>query len=156
MSSTTAVKTAIASPLDPSVAVRLLEEGYGPGVWHGPDLKASLADVSPQAAFWRLGPGRHNIAEIAVHHAWCVRSVVGQLAGRDPNPFPFEGADWFELSDGRRLGWPAITALVEEQQRRLIAVVADIGAGRIRSPLPEPERFDLVLGITCHAVYHAG
>ena len=27
--------------------VRVLAEGYGPGAWHGPDLKAALADVSP-------------------------------------------------------------------------------------------------------------
>jgi hypothetical protein len=31
-----------------------------------------------------------------------------------------------------------------------------VGAGRVTSPLGETERFDLFLGITCHAVYHAG
>jgi hypothetical protein len=38
----------------------------------------------------------------------------------------------------------------------LAALIEDIGAGRVKSTLPEAERFDLVLGITCHAVYHAG
>ncbi len=33
---------------------------------------------------------------------------------------------------------------------------ADLGAGRIQSKLSDAERFNLVLGITCHAVYHAG
>jgi hypothetical protein len=41
-------------------------------------------------------------------------------------------------------------------QGRLAAVVGDIEAGRIRSPLSETERFDLALGITCHAICHAG
>src|ERR1051325_2458850 len=58
------------------IAARVLNEGYGPGAWHGPDLKAALADVSPRTAFWRPGPGRHSVAEIALHHAWCVRSVI--------------------------------------------------------------------------------
>ena len=156
MSSTAPVKTALASAVDPSVKARLLEEGYGPGAWHGPDLKAALADVQSPAAFWRPGPGRHNIAEIALHHVWCTRSVVGQLTGEAPGAFPLEGEDWFELPDERRLAWPRITALVEEQQRRLTAVVGNIGAGRVRSPLSEPEQFDLVLGVTCHAIYHAG
>ncbi|PYR18731.1 MAG: hypothetical protein DMF98_25380 [Acidobacteria bacterium] len=45
---------------------RVLNEGYGPGAWHGADLKAALADVTPDLAFWRVAPGRHNIAEIAL------------------------------------------------------------------------------------------
>ena len=144
------------SGLDPNVAARLVDEGYGPGAWHGPNLKAALTDIAPRAAFWRPGPGRHNVAEIALHHACCVRSVIGRLTGDPPEPFVLEGEDWFDVSEGGRLGWPEVAALVDEQQRRLAAVITDIGAGRIQSPLSERERFDLVLGITCHAVYHAG
>jgi len=156
MSSTAIERTTIAPGVDPTVPARVIEEGYGPGAWHGPDLRAALADLSPHAAFWRPGAGRHNIAEIALHHAACVRSVIGRLTGKEPEPFVLEGEDWFEASDERTLGWSAIQAVVEEQQRRLRAVVSDIGAGRLRSPLNERERFDLVLGVTCHAVYHAG
>jgi hypothetical protein len=124
---------------------RVLDEGYGPGAWHGPDLKAALADVGPDLAFWRPAPERHNIAEIALHHAFYVRSVRGQLSGTPLEPFVLEGEDWF---DPAGLSWPEIQAVVEEQQSRLAAVVADTE--------PNAERFNLVLGITCHAVYHAG
>jgi hypothetical protein len=31
-----------------------------------------------------------------------------------------------------------------------------IEAGTLTSPRTDAERFDLILGITCHAVYHAG
>jgi hypothetical protein len=34
--------------------------------------------------------------------------------------------------------------------------VQAIGARRVSSPLSPAEQFDLVLGVTCHAVYHAG
>ena len=47
---------------------RTLQEGYGPGAWHGADFKAALADVSAKTAFKRPGTDRHNIAEIALHH----------------------------------------------------------------------------------------
>jgi hypothetical protein len=124
---------------------RILDEGYGPGAWHGPDLKAALADVGPELAFWRPAPGRHNIAEIALHHAFCVRNVRGQLAGTTPEPFVLEGEDWF---DPAGLSWPEIQKVLEEQQARLAAVVAGTE--------PDAERFNLVLGVTCHAVYHAG
>ncbi len=139
-----------------TTTARILAEGYGPGAWHGPDLKAALTGISPRSAFWRPAPGRHNVAEIALHHAWYVRSVIHRLTGKAPEPFVLEGEDWFEVSDGGHHGWPEIAAVVEEQQGRLAAVSADIAAGRIRSPLSERERFDLVLGITCHAIYHAG
>jgi len=119
-------------------------------------LKAALGDVSPEVAFWRPSPGRHNLAEVALHHAYCARSVRGQLSGTTPEPFVLEGQDWFELSGPERLAWQQIQAAVEKEQTKLAAVVADVAAGLTPSPLSEAERFNLVLGITCHAVYHAG
>jgi hypothetical protein len=119
-------------------------------------MLACIGDVTSKAAFSRPGPGRHNIAEIALHHAWCVRSVANQLSGNEAGPFVLEGADWFDLSDAKTLAWPKVTATLEAEQDRLATIVADIGAGRGASPLPESEQFDLILGVTCHAVYHAG
>jgi hypothetical protein len=101
-------------------------------------------------------PGRHSIAEIALHHAFYVRSVIGRLTGKEPAPFVLEGEDWFDLSVDGGLGWGRIKEVLEEEQDQLAAVAADTEAGKIRSPLSESERFDLVLGITCHAIYHAG
>ena len=135
---------------------RLLREGHGPGAWHGPDLKAALADVSPAAAFWRSAPGRHNIAEVALHHAYCARAVRAQLSGRTAERFVLEGEDWFPLQADSPLSWPAVQEIVESEQRQLAAVVGEIETRSLVSPLAEAERFDLILGITCHAVYHAG
>lgn len=138
------------------IAVRVLSEGYGAGAWHGPDLKAALAEVTPPAAFRRPAEGRHNIAEIALHHAYYVRAVRAQLSGREPDAFVLEGEDWFAVSDEGRLTWPQIQAAVETEHGRLAQLVEEIDAGRQRSPLAAAERLNLVLGITCHAVYHAG
>ena len=124
--------------------------------WSADKKPTPAADVPAKLAFWRPGEGRHNIAEIALHHAFCARSVRGQLSGTTPEPFVMEGEDWFALADGSRLGWPKIREVVDGEQRRLAAVLADIAAGRVKSPRTDGERFDLVLGITCHAVYHAG
>jgi hypothetical protein len=135
---------------------RVLAEGFGPGAWHGADLKAALADVVPALAFWRPAPGRHNIAEIALHHAYCTRAVRSQMSGRPAETFVLEGEDWFNVSDETRLSWQKILATVETEQQRLGTLVADIEAGKVTSALGDPERFNLVLGITCHAIYHAG
>jgi len=152
----TITRTMIPEHTDASILARLLEEGYGPGAWHGADLRAALADVSAAAAFWRPGAGRHNIAEIALHHAWCVRSVIERISGGEPGAFPVAGSDWFELSNAGPLSWADVTLALDEYQRRLAEAVANVGAGAIDSPLSEREQFDLVLGVTCHAIYHAG
>jgi hypothetical protein len=147
----TASLTTPAAPLG-----RIAREGWGPGAWHGPDLRAALSDVTPAGAFWRPAPGRHNIAEVALHHAWFVRSVIGQISGIDQPSFPLAGSDWFERNDAHGLDWGAIVDLVDAQHQRLAATLDDIAAGRLRSPVSESELLDQVLGITCHAIYHAG
>lgn len=141
MTTITEVATTLSLP-------RILDEGYGPGAWHGPDLKAALTEVSPEQAFRRPAPGRHNIAEIALHHAYCVRSVRSQLTGRPAEPFVLDGEDWFELEVEGPLSWPGIQSAIEAEQQKVAAAVA---------ALPEDsEHAALVLGLTCHAVYHAG
>jgi DinB family protein len=137
------------------VLSRTLEEGYGPGAWHGSDLNAAIGDVSADAAFRRPAPGRHNVAEIALHHAYCVHDVRGRLSGTTPEPFVHDGGDWLELNDGSTLSWNRITEVVETEQRKLADVVGKLGRG-VTSPLGDAEQFDLVLGITSHAIYHAG
>jgi hypothetical protein len=135
---------------------RLLQEGYGPGAWHGPDLKAALADVTPALAFWRPAAGRHNIAEIALHHAYCARAVRTRISGQPAEPFVLAGEDWFEVGDAQTLSWPEIRATVDAEQQRLHELIGRVETGRLAPALPETERLALVLGITCHAIYHAG
>jgi hypothetical protein len=136
--------------------IRVLNEGYGANAWHGPEMKAAINDVPEALAFWRPGSDRHNIAEIAMHHAYYVHSVRGRLSEKAVEPFAFNGEDWFPLADGRAVFWPDIAKLVDKEQARLREVVSGIDAGRLVSPLSDADRFALILGITCHAVYHAG
>jgi hypothetical protein len=135
---------------------RILQEGYGPGAWHGPDLKAAVADVDGSLAFWRPAKGRHNIAEIALHHAFVLRNVRAQLSGKPAEEFVLEGDDWFEVGNDKALSWKKVLTTLESQQEKLATLVAGIEADKIKSPVAEGERFNVVLGTTCHAVYHAG
>jgi hypothetical protein len=108
---------------------RMLAEGYGPGAWHGPDLKAALDSVTEEVAFWRPATGRHSIAEIALHHAFCTRAVLAQVSGVEAAPFVLSGDDWFALSDERTLSWKAVKETVATQHDRLTTAIGDIDAG---------------------------
>jgi hypothetical protein len=136
-----------------ALLTRTLQEGHGPGAWHGADFKAAIADVSAKTAFKRPARDRHNIAEIALHHAYCVRNVRGKLTGAALEDFIVDGDDWFPVDEGSRLGWSKIVGVVEAEQEGLREAVKK---GKRAVGLDDAEAFNLVLGITCHAIYHAG
>ena len=154
--STTLTKSPTPTGLPAGTFNRILDEGYGPGAWYGSDLRAAVGDVTAAAAFKRPAKTRHNIAEIAMHQAYWAGQIAAKLTGGEAEPFPLEGEDWFELSNESRLSWKEITATLEASQQRLSQAVAGIASGARTSPLGEADRFDLVVGITGHAAYHAG
>ena len=154
--STTLAKSPTPTGLPAGTFNRILDEGYGPGAWYGSDLRAAVGDVTAAIAFKRPAKARHNIAEIAMHQAYWAGQIAAKLTGGEAEPFPLEGEDWFELSNESRLSWKEITATLEASQQRLSQAVAGIASGARTSPLGEAERFDLVVGITGHAAYHAG
>jgi hypothetical protein len=141
--------------VDVEQLIRIAREGYGPGAWHGADFKAAIDDVTSDLAFWRPGKGRHNIAEIALHHAYTVRAVCTKLTGATPDAFVLEGEDWFDASNEKTRSWSSIKDVVATQQKKLENAIRRFGKGDIELP-DGGKPFDLVLGIACHAVYHAG
>ena len=154
--STTLMKTPTPTGLPVTTLNRILDEAYGPGAWYGSDLRAAVSDVPAAAAFKRPANDRHNIAEIAMHQAYWAGQIAAKLTGEAAAAFPLDGEDWFELDDESRLSWKEIAATLEAAQQRLSQAVAGIASGARTSPLGEAERFDLVVGISGHAVYHAG
>lgn len=154
--SATETKTPTPTGLPVQTFARILEEGYGPGAWYGSDLRAAIAEVTPATAFTRPARGRHNIAEVALHHAYWAGQIENKLTGSGAAAFPLVGEDWFELNDESKLSWSAIVTLVDASHQRLSRTVGEIAGGNRPSPLSEAERFDLVIGITGHAAYHAG
>jgi hypothetical protein len=144
-----------------AMLARILDEGYGSqpgaaGAWYGSDLRAAIAGVKKSDAFKRPGKGRHNIAEVALHHAYWVGQIDSKLTGAGAGAFPLVGEDWFELDDEKKVSWSAIVTLVDASHQRLGRTVGEIAGGKRPSPLSESERFDLLIGITGHAAYHAG
>lgn len=154
MSATETTTPATAAPA--ATLTRILNEGYGAGAWYGSDLRAAIAGVTKTDAFKRPATGRHNIAEVALHHAYWVGQIEQKLTGGAPTAFPLVGDDWFEVDDEKKLSWSAIVTLVDAAHQRLSRTVGEVAGGTRPSPLTEADRLDLVIGITGHAAYHAG
>ena len=147
----TLTKTPTPTGFPPSTFNRVLDEGYGPGAWYGADLRTATEGLPAAVAFARPAAGRHNVAEIALHHAYWATQLAAKLTGTAPSKFPLEGEDWFDLDDESRLSWSTVRGTLDAAQARLSEAVQSP-----TSPLSEAERFDIAIGITGHAAYHAG
>ncbi|MCC7032406.1 MAG: DinB family protein [Acidobacteria bacterium] len=138
-----------------AVLARLLDEGHTTRAWYGADVLTALADVDPARASRRPAEGRHNIGEIALHHAYWLHEVANRL-GAPAEPFRLEGEDWFEWSERSPLAWDEVRGLVQSELQRLRDAVEAASTGTHVSPLDERARYEQVLGIAAHAAYHAG
>ena len=154
MPTTTETPTPAAIP--PAVLPRLLDEGHTTDAWYGADIVTAIGSVNAEVAARRPRPGRHNVAEIALHHAYWVREVRSRLTGAHDGPFVLDGEDWFEWDGSSRLSWDEVKKTLEREVQRLRNAIDAIGAGTQASPLSPEARFDQVLGIAGHAAYHAG
>jgi hypothetical protein len=85
-----------------------------------------------------------------------VHSVRGRLLGSSIEPFPIAGEDWFPADDEQSRSWDSIGALLADLQSQLAALVKAIDSGKTKSALSPDEQLGVVLGLTCHAAYHAG
>ncbi len=117
-----------------------------------------------RAAAARLGAGRHNIWEIAVHAAYWKYAVRRRLTGEKEHSFRYDGRNWFarpgDLSGGAAMerAWREDLALLSCEHRELCAVVKKLKDGELdrasRGSRQSP-RF-MIEGIAMHDVYHAG
>lgn len=79
-----------------------------------------------------------------------------QISGRAAEPFVLPGEEWFVVDNEKTIPWSKIQATLDAEQQRLAELVASVETVTTSSPLAGTDRFNLVLGIACHAIYHAG
>jgi hypothetical protein len=145
----------------PQVALLLkaLDQGYDHKSWHGPVLKGALRGVTAEQAAWRPAAGRHNIWELAVHAAYWKYAVLRKLRREVRGSFPLKGSNWFPRPvEPDERAWKEDLRLLEQMHRELRRAVAELAGGAL-DQVPEGSKtklVDLILGIACHDVYHAG
>lgn len=139
--------------------LKLIDEAYKSKTWHGPNLRGSLRGVTAVAAVWRPSPKRHNIWEITLHAAYWKYAVRRRLCGDKRGSFPIKGSNWFVLpADANEAEWKAHLHLLDEMHRVLRDAIADMSPARLFTKVPGSKHTaaELIYGIACHDVYHAG
>jgi uncharacterized damage-inducible protein DinB len=142
-----------------ALLLRILDEAYDRKAWHGPNLKGALRGVSAEQAAWAPGPGRHSVRDLARHAAYWKYACRRRLTGEKRGSFRLPGSNWFPSPEKpTEKGWRSDLALLEDEHRRLRAVVADLRPERLHEVSPgSRHRVDtLIYGIAAHDTYHAG
>lgn len=142
--------------------LRLLDPPAEPEWWFGgATVSGSLRDVRPDVAAWNPSPERPGIWQYALHIAYW-RHVVRSLLAPDTEPFPRSPDDWPGLPETPdQAAWDADRELLEDEHRKLVAVVRSMDSGRL-DEAPDTgsgniyRHIDRLHGIVLHDVYHTG
>lgn len=141
------------------VLVRQLEQAFDVRSWHGTNLLGSLRGLDGRTLAWRPQPGRHNIAEIAVHAAYWKYRVHRLLSDDGPRSFELPGSDFFEREGvPSAAAWQEDVQLLRSWQARLLGAVRALDPGRLdeRARGGKFTLAELVNGAAAHDLYHAG
>ena len=154
-------RAAAAPTDDPVIALllRQLHRAFDVRSWHGTNLMGSLRGLDRELLVWRPRPGRHNVAELALHAAYWKYRAHRLLTDAPPRAFELPGSDFFERSTiPTAAEWQADLALLRTWHERLADAVAALPPKRLeeRPAKSEYSRTDLVLGAAAHDLYHAG
>jgi len=133
-----------------------LRRAYDGDAWHGPPLRAILADVSAETASARPIGGAHSIREIVRHitfwHDGARRRIGGEVVEAD------EVEQWPGAIDPGAEGWQQELADLERAHAALVETVGQLGVEDLDRPVPgNPYNVYILLhGLVQHNLYHAG
>jgi uncharacterized damage-inducible protein DinB len=124
--------------------------------WHGPSVRALVADVTAGLAASHPIAGAHSIWEL-VHHmtAWAV-IARRRLSGEIVDPSPAE--DWPPVEIATTAAWATATQALERSHADLRRAVLALGDSHLedRTPGKPHSLYVLVHGVVQHTGYHAG
>ena len=142
-----------------ALLLRQLEMAFDIRSWHGTNLLGSLRGLDLDTVVWRPQPGRHNIAELAVHAAYWKYRVVRLLTNDSTLSFDLAGSDFFARDrKPAPAEWRADIDLLRAWHRRLLDAVHSFPVERLGDST-SGGRFtfsELICGAAAHDLYHAG
>jgi hypothetical protein len=124
--------------------------------WHGPPVRALLADVSAVTAAHRPVPLAHSMWELVLHMTAWANAARRQLAGEIVELTPHE--DWAPVDDTTPDAWARAVSELERAHAELRRACFALGDAHLEDRVPgRPfSVYVLLHGIVQHTAYHAG
>lgn len=124
--------------------------------WHGPPVRALLADVSAETAAARPVAGSHSIWELVLHMTTWSDIARRRVAGEVVEATPAE--DWPPVGPVTASAWSEAVAALERSHGELRRAALALGDAHLedRTPGKPHTLYVLLHGIVQHTLYHAG
>lgn len=124
--------------------------------WHGPPVRALLADVTAEMAEARPIPSAHSIWELVLHMTVWAGAARRRLAGEVVEPTAAE--DWQSVEVVTPEAWSEAVAGVVLAHAELRRATLALGDGHLgdRTPGKPDTLYVLLHGVVQHTLYHAG
>ena len=134
-----------------------LDRAYDGRSWHGPNLKRALRGLTPPVAFFRPGPERHSVYDLALHAAYWKYVVRRRLSGEKRGSFALPGSNFF-LAPPRPSAKELATAqdLLEREHRALRELVEELPESVFSARFGRWTGESVISGAAAHDLYHAG
>jgi uncharacterized damage-inducible protein DinB len=124
--------------------------------WHGPPLRALLADVPVEMAIAHPIPGAHSIWELVIHMTVWADIARRRIEGEVVEPTPEE--DWPPVGTVSPAAWAEAVVKLDKAYADLRRVALSVGDGHLddRAPAKPDSLYVLLHGVAQHAAYHGG
>ncbi len=134
-----------------------LDRAYDGKSWHGPNLRRALAGLTPAVAFFRPGPERHSVYDLALHAAYWKYVVRRRLSGEKRGSFEVPGSNFF-LAPARSSAEELTKALsvLASEHAALRAFVGEAPATLFAAKFGRWTGEAMIAGAAAHDLYHAG
>lgn len=124
--------------------------------WHGPPVRALLADVTAEMAAARPIESAHTIWELVLHMTAWAEIARRRVAGEVVEPTSAE--DWPPPAPASAAAWNEAVAALERSHGELRRAALALGESHLedRTPGKPHTLYVLLHGVLQHTLYHAG
>lgn len=128
-----------------------VDRAYSKRAWHGTTLKGALRGLSPEAALFRVAPGRRSIWELLLHVAYWKYIVRRAISGKDGPTFPRSPSNWPRVpAEPTPRALRADLAMLQREHDLLREAIRRFPPSRLG------ERAAMILGAAAHDTHHTG
>jgi uncharacterized damage-inducible protein DinB len=133
-----------------------IQRAYDGDAWHGPPLRALLADVSAEIAGARPIRDAHSIRELVRHITFWYDGGRRRIGGEVVDPQGVQ--DWPEADGAGEGAWRRELADLERAHGELLEAVSQLVDEDLERPVPGKPYviYTLLHGLVQHNLYHAG
>jgi DinB superfamily len=126
--------------------------------WHGPDLRALLANVTAEQAESRPLASAHSIWELVLHIDIYLRAALDGTRGIPLKKLFETGSDWPAPSGDGTVAWSETCNELLANAERLAQAIEALGDDGLERIVPGRTYnfYYLYHGVIQHSLYHAG